>query len=281
MTEIKLTIKAQSPIVHGSFGSNAGNTVLFRRMALVNIDGMPTVPVVSGNAIRGIARRLVMRELFNLHDLNRETIQPDTAWDKLYAALANGGHLSGSERSVNPTQMRQLREELPPLSVFGAALYTYILPGHASVGMAWLQCKETKEAGLVSSGNNHAEDCIEENGFVRHIERDQHDPELSGVTPMPVTVECLKTGSVLESHITFADHSTPEERGAVAYGLSQISVIGGKGSQGLGQVDCAVSGATAKADIKAYNAWKTGESVKQSLVSLALAVGKPSKKKGR
>jgi hypothetical protein len=53
-----------APLAHGSFGESAGNATLIRRMAIVSLPGMPRVPVVSGNALRGTLRRLIMRELF-------------------------------------------------------------------------------------------------------------------------------------------------------------------------------------------------------------------------
>lgn len=240
---MRVVLSVKSPVSHGAFGESAGNATLCRRMAVVSLPGMPRVPCVSGNALRGTLRRLVMRDLFARAGVSRETLE-GAAWDRLYAALANGGHLEGSEAKVDPTRIRELRESLPPLSVFGAALYSWMLPGHMQVGILWPRCRETLEAGLVSDagrggGGVSAEDLVEEITHVRHVDREHQDPEVSGVTPMPTTLEVICAGAVLEGEIRFAAHATAIERGAVCYALGLLRAIGGKSGSGLGWVDVA------------------------------------------
>lgn len=278
-TDTRLTIEALSPIAHGSFGESAGNATLLRRMSIVSVPGMPRVPVISGNALRGVARRLVMRELFARAGLNRETLDP-VMWDRLYAALANGGHLDGSEGTVRPDEIRELRASLPPLSVFGAALFSRLLPGHAEVGIAWLRCAETIEGGQCLPGEAPSgEDMVEEVSHCRHIEREQHDPELSGVTPMPTTIEAVSAGARFESLVTFAAHSTALERGAMLHGLMSVQTIGGKGSVGLGRVRVVAD--RGEDDVAAYRSWLESTDLTDVLRSLAVQLARPGKKKGR
>lgn len=285
-TDAHVTLTAMSPIHHGSFAAS-GNAALLRRLPLVSLEGMPRIPAISGNSLRGIARRQTFRELFERAGLSREAFGDggEVMWDRLYAALANGGHLDGSERVVNPSEMRQLREDLPPLSVFGAALYSFMLAGHSEVGMGWLVCQESIAAGVVrdpGAAAPMAEEMVEDHSQARHIDREQHDPDLSGVTPMPTTMEVIGTGARLESLVTFARHATREERGALLWGISQIQVIGGKGTAGLGRVAVVIEGPEVEADIAAYRAWIDGAAgLEKTLRSLALKLASKGKKKGK
>lgn len=246
--------RLQSPLAHGSFGQSAGNATLIRRAPLVGLPGMPSIPVVSGNALRGVMRRLVMRELMAKAGMSRANVAPG-AWDRLYAAIVNGGHLDGSETSVNPSDIRSIREALPPLSVFGAALYTWMLPGHMSVGWLWPRCAETVAARVVQPGLETvaAEDLVHEVSLCRHVEKEHQDPEVSGVTAMPTTIETLATGSVLECSVQFAAHATPIERACIAHALRSVTVLGGKSGGGMGAVE--MDAGPSEQDAAPYTAW--------------------------
>lgn len=267
---MKIQLRCDGPVTHGAFGESAGNATLCRRMPIVSLPGMPLVPCVSGNALRGTMRRLVMRELLARAGASRATLG-GSIWDRLYAALCNGGHLDGSETRVDPDAIRKLREDLPPLSVFGAALYSWMMPGHMSVGILWPVCRETVQAGLVDGVSDvAAEDLVVEVSHCRHVEREHQDPEVSGVTPMPTTVEALAPGCVLESRIDFADHASDIERAVVAHAASKLSAIGGKHGSGFG----AVALACEAGDPAPYRKWldqcgDLAERVRRLAVTLA------------
>jgi len=251
-----IKITCESPLHHGSFGGGTGNASLVRRTRRVDIPGMPEVPVVSGNAIRGVVRRAIFRDLFERTGV-RDRLK-DKRWDKLYAALANGGHLSGSEKRIDPDGIRNLRTSLPPLSVLGAALYTYMLPGHVTVGIAWPDCAETGHS------ETPAEDLIEEVALVRHVDVAHQDPKVTGVTAMPMTFEAFSTGTILRSVLQFASHATPQEVGAIAYGLDKVMVLGGKGGSGHGRVRIEHD-----LDPAPYIEWLAGGTAADALAALA------------
>jgi len=272
---MKIVATCLAPLSHSSFGPSSGNEILIRRMSLVSASGMPRIPCVSGNALRGKLRRLVMRDLLERVRLSRETL-PSPGWDRLYAALANGGHLEGSETRVDPEERRQLRADLPPLSLFGAALYSYLLPGHVNVGILWPRCRETLAAGVVSEAPGlDAEDLVDEVSHVRHVDRDEQSPELSGVTPMPATWETLATGTVLESYVDFAPHATAVERGCFIHGLELLTHLGGKASVGWGRVTLEHDGDEEEHAL--YREW-LGSTTDGALRSLCGAMG-PTKAK--
>jgi len=252
---LRAVITALSPIAHGAFSDvSIGNAIACRRERIVSLPGFPPVPCISGNAIRGCARRLVMRELFAVAGISRAVFEAEgkaKAWDRLYAALANGGHLEAADTRVDPSKVRALRTELPPLSVFGAALYGSFLPGLCSFHFAWPRCRETLEAKLVTVGADvAAEDLVSESSFCRHVDREQQDPTQSGVTPMPVTVEVVATGAIFECVVTFTANVDDVQRGVIARGLELISGLGGKGAAGLGRVQVAHDG-----DSAPYGVW--------------------------
>jgi hypothetical protein len=229
-----VTFTTLAPLAHSAFGPSIGNATAFRRFRI----GDAEVPAVSGNALRGIMRRIVMRDLFDRCGLNVES----PGWDALYAALANGGHLQGSETSLDPVYVRDLRSAVPGLSVFGSALRTWMLSGRMSVGILWPDCAEVHAAGLCDPNGIAAEDLIEEVSHVRHVDRDQQNPETTGVTPMPTTIEAMKTGTVLRSKIIFDGNATETERSVIAWAIEQIHALGGKSSVGLGRVRIETAG---------------------------------------
>jgi len=240
---IAISIRLLSPLAHGSFSdASAGNMTLFRREPIVGLPGNPRVPSVSGNSLRGILRRGVMRDVFARAGISRNAWMAEgrgRQWDRLYAALANGGHLEKPDASIDPVSFRQMRTNLPPLSVLGAAMYRWVLPGRTRFGWLWPVCSETVAAGLVEGGEEpliDAESLMSETSLVRHIEREQHDPEQSGVTPMPTTTETLSAGTLLRGRVDFDNGTSDVEKGVIAWGLGQITHLGGKGGAGFGMV---------------------------------------------
>ena len=267
--QITATLTAKAPITHGAFSDvSSGNSMMFRRVPVVSLPGFPPIPVVSGNAIRGVVRRTLMQELYEaigfkyewfVEQFESEQIAK-RSWDKLYAALFNGGTLLGKlEDSTDPDELRHMRKMVPALSVLGSSLYMKMLPGMARIGFAWLICKESIDGELVEKTPEtiviSAEDAITEIGQVRHIERENNNPEITGVTPMPVTIEALAPGASLQFRASLLPQTTEIERSCLVHGLSLIHYIGGKGATGFGEVSMALS----DTDDSEYVEWLQGD----------------------
>jgi len=268
-TTIHVVVRLDAPLSHGAFGQNTGNAMMLRRVPVVSVEGIPSVPAVSGNALRGAMRRQIMRELFEHVGLNRDTME-GRQWDRLYGSVANGGHLESSETKADPQRTREIREALPPVSLFGAAFFSWMLPGHMSVGWLWPRCRETVRAGLVSCGEDvEAETLVAEIGLVRHVDREWQTPEVSGVTPMPTMVETMSTGTTLESNITTMGEANEIETSCIAHGLDLLTGLGGKGGAGLGRVSITHDG-----DANAYREWLAAsqETAKAALTKLAVSL---------
>lgn len=281
-TVYTLTLVADAPLHHGAFGGDTGNAVLHRRVPLAAYPDHPGVPAVSGNALRGALRRLVMRDLFARLDLGLHSVGTELTaqqWDKLYGALANGGHLAQAETRTDPEAQRALRAAVPALSVFGAAVYHGMLPGRVSVGWLWPRCAETVAAGLAPEPDGTAalvgaEALLTEVTLTRHVDRDEQDPQRSGVTPMPVTVEALVPGTTLHGTVVALRALTPVEAGVVGWGLGQLAILGGKGGAGFGRVRVAHD--VPESATAAYTAWRADAAAlgaaREALLALARAV---------
>lgn len=265
MTTIHVSIRALDPLAHGAFSErDTGNVTPFRRERLITHAEMVEVPCVSGNALRGLLRRRVMRDLFERAGISRALwIEQGRgrAWDRLYGALVNGGHAEEADASIKPDEIRALRRALPPLSVLGAALYKGMLPGRARFSFLWPVCVETVQAGMTTAPEgitlHLADDLVGDEGtsFSRHVDRSEQDPAVSGVTPMPTTVETLPVGTILQSVIRFERGTLDLERSAIAYGLGMIEDIGGKGAGGCGRVALTHDG-----DAGPYREWLEAQS---------------------
>lgn len=257
-----------APLSHSAFGADAGNALPLRRMPIVSLPGYPTVPVVSGNAIRnGGIRRALMRELLAALEIDR-TATID--WDAIYAALANGGTIRAAEKRLDPERIRLVRDAVPALSVLGSALFTWLLPGHCSIGIGWPVCTETVAAGLVEpvEGAPPAAEIEGEYTESRLPDRERQNPELTGVGEMPTTIEVIATGTVIESHVRFAPHAPEVERSAVAHGLTLLDAIGGKSAHGLGSFRLEL----VDGDPTPYRAWLADESARSAARATILAL---------
>ena len=259
---IAATIQLLAPLSHGEFGPSTGNTMRLRRLPLVVEGGeVIRVPVVSGNALRNRMRRIVFHDLLERADMLY-------GHDRLYAAVANGGTLSGAgESTIDPDAIRHLRETLPPLSVFGSALYTWLFAGRCSVGFCWPVCDVTVDAGLTTSDAvpPSMADIEIEVAHTRLPDREYQDFAVSGVGPMPYTLEALAPGVQLQSTVTFLAVATEIEQSVIAWALDRINSLGGRSAAGIGICHVEHDG-----DAKAYQEWLNGDlaEVKEALAGL-------------
>ena len=248
--EYELTIRTKAPLAHGAFsdGVSAGNYTKFRREPIVSLPGYPRVPVISGNAIRGVLRRLIMRELFQKTSIEefKEALgetKGKRAWDRVYAMLCIGGTIEAAEQEINTAELRDMRKEFPALSVLGSAMYSQLMPGMVQIGFAFPLCKETLEAGIFDKTVFYAipiipaEDLLTEVGLVRHVDRENSDPENSKVSPMPYTVEALATGTILKTKISFQPMATDLEISCIRHGFEMLTTLGGKSAVGFGDIE--------------------------------------------
>lgn len=134
-----LLITAQSSIVHGEDSrTNTSNQTLFRREKIISPSGeVLLVPIISGNAWRGILRRTTEELLAPVLDYAG---QLSTAAAYL---LRNGGSLRQATKSLTPEQERTLKTLVPVVGLFGGTANGRVISGCAALSKVVPICTET------------------------------------------------------------------------------------------------------------------------------------------
>lgn len=216
-----------APITHTAFSeADTGNITTFRRLPMLHEGMIYNVPVISGNAVRGLVRRALAAELVERYDLRTKL---DKLFDKWYVACANGGMLGKElDVAVRTEKLRQLRQMFPMISVLGSSLYRYMLPGVCNVGFWIPRCIE------LGNGEVSIDEVVCDVSMTHLFDRTV--ATVDGVKPMPYIVEAMIPGVVLDGSVSFAPQATDVEIACVYHGLRLISAVGGKQAAGYGAV---------------------------------------------
>jgi hypothetical protein len=146
MSEVRVvrvegTLEARSPIQHGG-DEKTGSTPVLR--SITHWDPLAgrhvRLPFLSGNAIRGVLRRLLFRDL-----LERLGIRPTDLEPKLYHALFSGGILESTDETAAAIELemrRRVRATVPPLALFGTSIGNQMIPGSLRVRHGMPVCAE-------------------------------------------------------------------------------------------------------------------------------------------
>lgn len=232
---MRINIKLLSPLAHGAFDVGADTNVMALRRFPLLVDGQSVeVPALSGNALRGRIRRTLMRSFLTALGITAE----HPKWDRIYGMAVNGGTISGpQDTTINPARIRDVRAALPPLSVLGAACYSWFLPSRVSVGICWPICDLTVQAGVVDPSGHPVPALADVEGEVQHTRLPDRDVAATeDLKPMPHGVEVINAGVVLQSEILFAPEATDHERSAIIGTVIGLDALGGQGAKGLGRV---------------------------------------------
>lgn len=130
---------AISSISHNG-GEKNGTIVQLRREKFVQPNGkVVEIPVISGNSIRGKLRDLAAIDILTKKDGIKVQVDADS-----FNLLFSGGSLeSVGEKNLDIEKVRQLRKDIPMLSVLGCSIGNVILPGKVDIGKMIPICKET------------------------------------------------------------------------------------------------------------------------------------------
>ena len=235
---MKVIFNLLSPLTHGGFtGSDRsqGNHTPIRRLPLFVQGEVLEVPALSGNSLRGVLRRKVMR---NFLDVLWPDERPD-GFDLIYATLANGGILDGHDATLNPAFINSLRERVPPLSLFGAAMRKWMLEGRLHVGICWPACKATEALTGITS-NADLSDIESDFECARLPDKNVQDSTKTGLKPMPYSFETIIAGTTLVSEIIFTPEATLIERSLLCSALKDLNFIGANNATGMGKCDVVI-----------------------------------------
>jgi hypothetical protein len=129
-----------SPMAHGA-DEKSGNVNLFRRHRVVNpLTGEQSfVPFMSGNAVRGVWRDMVMARFCELVGVSPKALPSS----RVHALFSGGGVEKGADgASVNLRVRDQAREMCPAWDLFAGCTDQQIMQGRIRVHDAVLVCAE-------------------------------------------------------------------------------------------------------------------------------------------
>lgn len=138
--EVAGTLELASSLIHGG-DETLGTTRLFRSKGMIVEGEKRDVPVVSGNAIRGIWRRACAKAFLDEY----LAAGGDGLSLSAFYYLTSGGSLQkgSASKSVRLEDERRLHDLIPHAALFGGAGLGRIQPGKMWVDEAYPICRET------------------------------------------------------------------------------------------------------------------------------------------
>lgn len=235
----KGTITTLSPLSHNS-DESFGTDTKFRRMKISIKDEegkkkFTEIPIYSGNAFRGILRRIAAKQFCDV--LGIEGIS-----EKLYYTFFVGGSLQkGSTQDyIDVGGTRELRKNIPFLSLFGTALGNKVVSGKMQIGVAVPIAKETE---LLTGERSDLSiwGFTDEIFYTRRDDLEDKKEEKDvkkQAQQMKYNVEVLSPGVRLH-HTINLEGVTGIEKSCAGYFLSALKdrgILGGKSGVGHGKV---------------------------------------------
>lgn len=132
-------VTALSSITHNG-GEKNGTVTQLRREKFVQQNGKTIeIPVISGNSVRGKLRDIAAIEILTKKDGVKIKVDADS-----FNLLFTGGSLTSTgDSGVNIEKVRQMRKDMPMLSVLGGSVGNVIIPGKVEIGKLIPISKET------------------------------------------------------------------------------------------------------------------------------------------
>lgn len=130
------TVTAVSSVAHG--GEALGAVTYLRRERFLSREGLIDIPIISGNAWRGLLRRTAA-------DLWWEAVgEPKLTLAVMHAIWAGGALAKSSGSPITGGRVQEVRQVCPVIGLFGASGGGRILDGALQVGKMVPVCTETR-----------------------------------------------------------------------------------------------------------------------------------------
>lgn len=190
-------------------GETFGINARLRREKVVQPDGsVEEIPVISGNAIRGILRDRGMLHMLKClgYGVDEQTGEVKGLSLPAFYFLFSGGVLTkaGGNAGLDVDEARRWRELIPLVALFGGAMGNQIMPGAAKIGKAIPICRETAHLipdRFVTGQEQSIWDMIQEEAYTRRDDeknerlRQLIAPEVRGLLEEVATVKRSKAGT--------------------------------------------------------------------------------------
>jgi len=230
-------ITALSPIHHGG-DEKAGNQALIRRQTYI-VDQAPIeIPVISGNAIRGILRRMIWDDLL-------ERVGYTLTNMKIYHMLFTGGILEAVDSKdsgvIDIEMKRRIRTELPPLAVLGTALGNQMFEGKLKCAIAQPICAELKDflgSDMPVKPTTSIYELVSFDFMTRLDDVKEARQEGEAAHQMLMNFEVINPGTVF-THCFALDNPSEVEKAVLARALNlrrEHPWVGGKSGAGYGNL---------------------------------------------
>ncbi len=257
-------IEAQEPISH--IGETLSTISQFKREKTLFRGKIVEIPVISGNALRGIMRRRGSYWLMEMLGIRKDELDED-----VQHALFSGGMLKkgAGGGTIDMNFIKKLRTMLPLMSIFGTTIGQQMIGGKLDVGqLIPISCQTAIRTGIESNISIHS--LLDEVAYTR---RDDMEDKTKGndkeaqKQQMRYQTEVLAAGTQFYHYFTLKD-CNEIERGAfmsTLYQFMQYPKIGGMGGRGFGMIkmDYTIDGTA----VKKYETW-VSENVEQIKIYL-------------
>lgn len=258
-------VTALSSISHNG-GERNGTVTQLRREKFVQPNGkVEKIPIISGNAIRGILRDRGMYNMLHQvgYGVNEKTgVVTGLPLNAFYFLFSGGALTSTGASGIDIKKYREMRETIPLIGLFGGAAGNIIMPGKMKIGKLIPICNETQhlipERFIPNKIDTIWEYCQvemytrrddEKNDRVRSLiapklledgtsESIEETKKNSGPQQMMYNIETLAAGTKFYWKIVLEDVSDIEFEAFIAtlIEFSKSPNVGGKGSVGHGEI---------------------------------------------
>lgn len=131
----KGTISATSPLTHG--GEALGTTRYLKRTQFFLPSGaIESIPIVSGNAVKGALRDLAANMYYDFLG------HPQLTLPQSHLLWSGGAIAKARQEPITGQQLRFLRQQCPPLALMGGAIAGRVISGSINVGSFLPICQE-------------------------------------------------------------------------------------------------------------------------------------------
>lgn len=242
-------IRLISPLAHGGDQTGSNIAMLRREQKIDPITGqVVSVPFVSGAAVRGTWRDLVMLDWLARLGLTPQQVRPAAA----HALLAGGSIDAGSSVGINNVLRARIRLICPAWDLFAGCVDGQLMQGHLLVGDATLVCRES--LAFVGPALGLPSDAAELRALreryptadaqiiSRHGTRRHHDEIDGDSTQMIMHTQAIVPGATLAHHVALrgGQYSTTLQRSTLAHVIGLAAghgQLGAKSQAGFGRVE--------------------------------------------
>lgn len=226
-------------VLHSGGDEKTGVESGFRTIEYIVDEEKVSVPYIDGNSIRGNLRRLLLNDFF-------EQIGYEIKSPKIFYLLSGGAleEVSSQESGkLNLQLRREIRANLPPLSLLGGSMGNQAFAGKLICSHALPICQELN-GYLPMQSKLSFHEFLTEAFSTRRAEREmpetviQNPKKEEPTIQMKVTFECLAPGTRLYHKFALMD-CLQVEKSCFARMLElwqERPFVGGKSAQGYGEV---------------------------------------------